>query len=234
MGYTLKNSKDLLTLSVKGDGPLGGILVTADSAGGVKGYVNNPSADVSLNANGKLDVAAAVGAGTLTVIKDMGLKEPYSGQVELVSGEIAVDVAYYYASSEQTPSIVSLGVLVDTDRTVKQAGGYFIQLMPGAADDITDELENSAVLSNLTKMLDAGMTPEDLARQTLGNLGYEVLEKLPCRFFCGCSKEKVSRVLATLPKKDLAALTDDGETEVLCHFCNTAHTFTNDELDGML
>jgi len=234
MGHTMKNEKDLLTLTIKGNGPIGGVLVTADSKGNVKGYVNNPDVDIPLNEIGKLDVKGAIGEGSITVVKDMGLKEPYSGQVELVSGEIAMDIAYYYAMSEQTPSIVSLGVLVDVDYTIKQAGGFFIQLMPGATDDIIDKLEQTANIANITALLDAGETPEDIAKQTLGELGLEILEKLPCNYFCGCSKEKVARSLSTLPKKDLQELAVDEKIEVMCHFCNTAHVFSNEELRGLL
>jgi len=233
MGYTMKSEKDLLTLTIKGDGLVGGLLVTADNMGNVKGYANNPQADLPIKDNGKLDVGGVVGAGSLTVVKYLGLKEPYSGQVELVNGEIAMDIAYYYATSEQVPSVVSLGVLVDKDYSVKQAGGFIIQLMPGAGDDIIDELEKTTNIPNITALLDEGKTPEDLAQLTLGTLGFEVLEKLPCRFFCGCSKEKVARALATLPEKDLQNLAGSGKMEVMCHFCNTAHTFTDDEMSGL-
>jgi molecular chaperone Hsp33 len=234
MGHTLKNDKDLLTVTVKGDGPLGGLLATADWQGNVKGYCHNPSADLPLNEYGKLDVGGAVGEGTLTIVKDMGLKEPYSGQVELVSGEIAMDIAYYYALSEQTPSIVSLGVLVDKDLTVRQAGGFFIQLMPGADEGIIDLLEKNAIIHNLTELLDGGITTEGLAEITLGELGFEVMERLPCRFHCGCDKKKVARVLTTLPQADLRELIDGDKTEVMCHFCNTAHVFGKTELEGLM
>jgi len=230
MGYTMKSEKDLLTLTIKGDGAVGGLLVTADSKGNVKGYANNPQADVPLKENGKLDVGGVVGGGSLTVVKDLGLKEPYSGQVELVNGEIAMDIAYYFATSEQVPSVVSLGVLVDVDYSVKRAGGFIIQLMPGATDELIDELEKTTNIPNITKLLDEGKTPEDLANITLGNMDFEVLEKLPCRFDCGCSKEKVLRALATLPKKDLQNLAQGGKMEVMCHFCNTAHIFDEHEI----
>lgn len=230
MGHTMKGEKDLLTITIKGDGPIGGLLVTADSRGNVKGYAYKPQVDIPTKENGKLDVGGAVGKGSITVVKDLGLKEPYSGQVELVSGEIAIDIANYYATSEQVPSIVALGVLVDTDYTVKQAGGFFIQLMPGAGDEIIDELEKTTNIPNITALLDAGMTPDDLALETLGTLGFKVLETLPCKFECNCSKERVARALATLPEKDLQNLAGDGKIEVKCHFCNTDHVFTDEEL----
>jgi molecular chaperone Hsp33 len=214
MGYTLKNDRDLLTLSIKGDGPIGGLLVTADNKGNVKGYPHNPTADLPLK-DGKLDVSGAVGNGTLTVVKDMGLKEPYSGKIELVSGEIAMDIAYYYATSEQTPGVVSLGVLIDTDHTVKQAGGFLIQLMPDAPDEIIDELERTTNIPNITALLDSGITPEALAQQTLGNLNLQIHEKLPCRYRCTCSKEKAAAILKSLSEND--------RTEVVCHFCNTVY-----------
>jgi len=232
MGHTMKSDKDLLTITIKGDGPVGGLLVTADSHGNVKGYAYNPQADAPLRIDGKLNVGGVVGNGSITVVKDLGLKEPYSGQAELVSGEIAIDIANYYATSEQVPSVVALGVLVDTDYTVKQAGGFFIQLMPGAGDDIIDELEKTTNIPNITALLDAGMTPDDLALETLGGLGFKVLDTLPCRFHCNCSKEKVARVLATLPQKDLQNLIGDGKIEVKCHFCNTAHMFSDEEIEG--
>lgn len=235
MGSMMKNDTDMLTLQVRGDGPLGGITVTADSHANVKGYVLNP--DVMLPPkNGKLDVGGAVGIGLLTVIKDMGLKEPYSGQTILVTSEIAEDLTYYFANSEQVPSSVGLGVLMDKDNTVKCAGGFIIQLMPFAENKTIDQLEdNLKNVTSVTKLLDAGYTPQRLLEELLGNLGLEITDTMPTKFYCNCSKKRVEQAVVSIGKKDIEEMIREGkDIEVKCHFCNTAYQYTIDELKEIL
>lgn len=236
MGVMMKGEKDLLTLQVRGDGPLGGITATADSQGRVKGYVNNPNVVIHANAKGKLDVAGAVGRGMLNVIKDMGLKEPYVGQVNLVSGEIAEDLTYYFASSEQVPSSVGLGVLMEKDNTVRQAGGFIIQLMPFTEEKIIETLEEKLNnVDSVTSMLDQGMKPEDILKELLGEFGLEITDKIPTKFFCNCDKERIEKALISIGAKDLTEMIRDGKPiEVNCHFCNTNYTFTVEELRELL
>lgn len=236
MGVMMKGEKDLLTLQVRGDGSLGGITVTADSQGRVKGYVNNPNVVIHANAKGKLDVAGAVGRGMLNVIKDMGLKEPYVGQVNLVSGEIAEDLTYYFASSEQVPSSVGLGVLMEKDNTVRQAGGFIIQLMPFTEEKIIETLEEKLnKVDSVTSMLDQGMKPEDILKELLGEFGLEITDKIPTKFFCNCDKERIEKALISIGAKDLTEMIRDGKPiEVNCHFCNTNYTFTVEELRELL
>lgn len=235
MGSMMKNESDMLTLQVRGDGPLGGITVTADSRGEVKGYVLNPSVMLPPK-NGKLDVGGAVGIGLLTVIKDMGLKEPYSGQTILVTSEIAEDLTYYFANSEQVPSSVGLGVLMDKDNTVKCAGGFLIQLMPFAADKVIDQLEeNLKNVTSVTALLDEGCSPEEILERLLGNLDLEITDTMPTRFFCNCSKERVEQAVVSIGKKDIAEMISEGkDIEVKCHFCNTAYSYTVEELKEIL
>ena len=235
MGAMMKGEKDLLTLQVKGNGPLGGITVTADSAANVKGYVNNPEVLIHANEKGKLDVGGAVGAGILNVIRDMGLKEPYVGQCELQTGEIGDDLTYYFATSEQVPSSVGVGVLMDKGNTVRQAGGFIIQLMPFTSDEVIDRLEAKlSEVKSVTTMLDGGMTPEQILEEILGDFGLEITDKIPAAFECDCSKERVSRAISTLSKKDLDSIINDGEAiEVKCQFCNKAYHFDVDELKEM-
>lgn len=235
MGSMMKNDTDMLTLQIRGDGPLGGITVTADSHANVKGYVLNP--DVMLPPkNGKLDVGGAVGIGLLTVIKDMGLKEPYSGQTILVTSEIAEDLTYYFANSEQVPSSVGLGVLMDKDNTVKCAGGFIIQLMPFAENKTIDQLEeNLKKVTSVTKLLDAGYTPQQLLEELLGGMGLEITDTMPARFYCNCSKERVEQAVVSIGKKDIEEMIKEGkDIEVKCHFCNTAYKYTIDELKEIL
>lgn len=235
MGSMMKNDTDMLTLQIRGDGPLGGITVTADSHANVKGYVLNP--DVMLPPkNGKLDVGGAVGIGLLTVIKDMGLKEPYSGQTILVTSEIAEDLTYYFANSEQVPSSVGLGVLMDKDNTVKCAGGFIIQLMPFAENKTIDQLEeNLKKVTSVTKLLDAGYTPQQLLQELLGGMGLEITDTMPARFYCNCSKERVEQAVVSIGKKDIEEMIKEGkDIEVKCHFCNTAYKYTIDELKEIL
>ena len=235
MGSMMKNDTDMLTLQVRGDGPIGGITVTADSKGDVKGYVENP--DVMLPPkNGKLDVGGAVGIGLLQVIKDMGLKEPYSGQTILVSSEIAEDLTYYFANSEQVPSSVGLGVLMEKDNTVKTAGGFIIQMMPFAEDATISQIEeNLKHVTSVTELLDKGYTPEQLLEELLGNVGLEITDTMPTRFYCNCSKERVEQAVASVGKKDIQEMINDGKPiEVKCHFCNTAYHYSVEELKNIL
>ena len=236
MGVMMKGDKDILTLQVKGDGLIQGITVTADSKGRVKGYVGNPEVIIPANAKGKLDVSGAVGNGFLQVIKDMGLKEPYVGQVALQTGEIAEDLTYYYATSEQTPSSVALGVLMNKDNTVRQAGGFIIQLMPGASEAVISALEKKiGEIHSITTLLDVGNTPETILQYILGDLGLEINEKLPAKFTCNCNKSRIERALISVGKKDIQEMIDDGKPiEVNCHFCNKNYTFDVDELKDIL
>lgn len=235
MGSMLKGEKDLLTLQIKGDGPVNGITVTADSRGNVKGYANVPDVILPANAVGKLDVAGALGQGILSVIKDMGLKEPYVGQTALQTGEIAEDLTYYFATSEQVPSCVGLGVLMEKDNTVKQAGGFIVQLMPFAEDAVIDKLEaNLAKIQSVTSILDAGNTPEQMLEMLLEGMNPEFTDTLPTQFYCNCDKERVEKALISIGKAELQSMIDDGEAvEVNCHFCNTKYTFSVEELKAL-
>ena len=236
MGVMMKGDKDVLTLQIKGEGPIGGLTVTADSHGNVKGYAEDPQVMLPANLAGKLDVGGAVGPGILYVIKDLGMKEPYVGQTELQTGEIAEDLTYYFAASEQVPSSVGLGVLMEKNNTVKQAGGFIIQLMPFTDEKVIEALEAKiAQVRPVTAMLDDGMTPEQILEELLGELGLEVNETLPAQFHCGCSKERVSKALVSVGAKELQSMIDDGkEIEVNCHFCNTNYSFSVDELKELL
>lgn len=235
MGSMMKNPADVLTLQVQCGGPIGGMTVTADSQGNVKGYVNQP--DVLLPPkNGKLDVGGALGPGFLNVIKDMGLKEPYSGQTILQTGEIAEDLTYYFATSEQVPSSVGLGVLMEKDNTVRCAGGFIVQVMPFIEDEVLNKLEeNIQKIQSVTSMLDNGHTPEEMLHQVLEGLDVEIVDTLPAQFYCNCSKERIEKAIISIGKKDIQSMIDDGETiEVKCHFCNTAYHYTVDELKELL
>lgn len=235
MGTMMKGEKDLLTIQVQCSGPAQGLTVTADSAGHVKGFPRVPNVELPLNEKGKLDVGGALGLGVMSIIKDMGLKEPYVGQIALQTGEIAEDLTYYFATSEQVPSAVGLGVLVDKDGSVKQAGGFIIQLMPFTQDEIIDRLEKKITeIASVTEMLEDGNTPEQILEIILGEFGLEITDTIETGFCCDCSKERVSRAIATLSKKDLDDIINDGETiEVKCQFCNKAYHFDVDELKGM-
>lgn len=236
MGSMMKGEDDLLTLKIQGDGPIGGLAVTADSRGNVKGYVFNPSVMLPPNAKGKLDVGGALGVGVLSVIKDIGLKEPYVGQTILVTGEIAEDLTYYYASSEQTPSSVGLGVLMNKDNTVRQAGGFIIQLLPGASEGVVSRLEEKlATVTSVTDLLEAGSTPEMILTHMLGEFGLEIMDRLPVQFECNCTKDRVEKALISVGKKEIQGMIDDRETiEVNCHFCGKHYHFTVEELQGLL
>ncbi|MDD3218217.1 MAG: Hsp33 family molecular chaperone HslO [Lachnospiraceae bacterium] len=236
MGSMMKGDADVLTLQIKCAGPIQGLTVTANSKADVKGYVNNPDVIIPANSHGKLDVGTAVGQGVLNVIKDLGLKEPYVGQCELQTSEIADDLTYYYAVSEQVPSSVGLGVLMEKDNTVKQAGGFIIQLMPDATEEVIAKLEkNISEITSVTTFLDMGCSPEEILENILGSLDFEVLDKVPARFHCNCEKDRVAKALICIGKEELQKLIDEGETiEMKCHFCNSAYYFTVDELKELL
>lgn len=236
MGSMMKGDKDIITLQIKGNGPIGGLTVTADSHGTVKGYAYQPEVLLHANEKGKLDVGGAIGEGILSVIKDMGLKEPYVGQTHLVSGEIAEDLTYYFATSEQVPSVVALGVLMNKDNTVRRAGGFIIQLMPFAEDWVIDLLEKKVgEISSITALLDKDMTPEMILEQILADMGLEILDTLPASFECNCTKKRVEKAIISIGQKDIQEMIDDNEPiEVNCHFCNKHYHFTVEELKEML
>lgn len=236
MGSMMKGERDVLTLKAEGSGPVGHYLVTADSHGNVKGYAANPDVILPANAAGKLDVAGSLGVGLLTVIKDLGLKEPYTGTCELITGEIADDITYYFATSEQTPSSVGLGVLMTKENTVNVAGGFIIQIMPDATEETISAVEEKITsITSVTGMLEKGMTPEDILQYILGDLELEILDKTEVAFVCDCSKEKVSKALAAINKEDLQGIIDDGEDiEIKCHFCNKTYGFRVEEMEKLL
>ena len=236
MGAMQKGDNDKLTLQIKCSGPIGGLTVTADAKANVKGFVENPDVMLPPSKAGKLDVGGALDMGVLSVIKDMGLKEPYFGQTHLVSGEIAEDLTYYFATSEQVNSSVALGVLMDKNNTVRQAGGFILQLMPFAEEAVIVQLEeNLKNLPSVTTMLERGETPESMLDIVLNGLEHEILDKIPTKFECDCSKEKVEKALISVGQKDIQEMIDDGKPiEVKCHFCNTAYTFNIPELKAIL
>ena len=236
MGIMMKGEKDLLTLQVKAGGPLNGMTVTADSKGNVKGYVGNPNVVIHANEKGKLDVAGAVGVGFMNVIKDMGLKEPYVGQTVLQTSEIAEDLTYYFASSEQIPTSVALGVLMNKENTVRQAGGFMIQMMPFASDEVITALEERLKdFTSVTSHLDRGETPEDMMAELFEGMDMTIEDKIPTEFYCNCSKERVSRAVISVGKKELADMIEEGKPiEVNCHFCNSHYNFSVEELEEML
>ena len=236
MGSMMKGDRDVLTIKAERSGPVGHYLVTADSKGNVKGYAANPNVILPANAAGKLDVGGSLGVGLLTVIKDLGLKEPYTGTCELVSGEIAEDLTYYFASSEQTPSSVGLGVLMTKDNTVNVAGGFIIQLMPDATEETISIVEEKiSTIKSVTSMLENGLDPEGIINLILGGLDPEILDKMPVRFYCNCSKERVSKALIAIGRKELDNIIEENEPiEVKCHFCNKAYNFTVDELKKLV
>ena len=236
MGVMMKGEKDILTLQVKAGGPLNGITVTADSHGNVKGYVGNPNVILHANEKGKLDVAGAVGVGFMNVIKDMGLKEPYVGQTVLQTSEIAEDLTYYFATSEQVPSSVGLGVLMEKDDTVRQAGGFIIQLMPFTEESVISKLEeNLKKVTSVTALLEEGHTPESLLEVLLEGFDIEINEKIPTQFYCNCCKERVEKALISVGKKEIQDMIREGkEIELNCHFCNKNYIFTVEELKDIL
>ncbi len=236
MGGMMKGDADVLTLQIKGDGPAKGLTVTADSKGHVKGYAEEAQVILPANSRGKLDVGGAVGAGSLRVIRDLGLKEPYVGQTDLQTGEIAEDLTYYFAVSEQVPSSVGLGVLMEKDNTVKRAGGFIIQLMPFAREEVIDKLEeNLGKVSSVTALLDQGLSPEEILGVLLEGMELQITDTMPVSFQCNCSKDRVARALISIGKKEMEAIVADGEPiEVKCHFCNTAYSFSLEELREIL
>lgn len=236
MGSMMKNDSDMLTIQIKGDGPIGGLTVTADSKGNVKGYVEHPEVMLPPNAQGKLDVAGALGIGLISVIKDMGLKEPYVGQTILQTSEIAEDLTYYFATSEQVPSSVGLGVLMEHDNTLKQAGGFIVQLMPFVEEEVVDRLEaNIKKISSVTSMLDRGMTPEEILGEVLDGFDVEVKDTMPAQFYCNCTKERVEKAIISIGKKDIQEMIEDGKPiEVNCHFCGKSYEFSVEELKTLI
>ncbi|MDW2798929.1 Hsp33 family molecular chaperone HslO [Clostridium boliviensis] len=235
MGIMMKGEEDLLTIKIQGSGPIEGLTVTADSKGNVKGYAYNPGVMLPPNEFGKLDVGGAVGEGVLSVIQDIGLKEPYVGQTILVGGEIAEDLTYYYANSEQTPSSVALGVLMNKDNTVKQAGGFIIQLLPGASEEMIDLLEKRlGEIHSVTSLLEEGKTPEMILTHILGGLGLEIMEQTPVKFTCNCDKTRVEKALISIGRTELEDMIEEGKSiEVNCHFCNKNYEFKVEDLKDL-
>lgn len=236
MGTMMKGEKDLLTLQIKCGGAAKGMTVTADSQGNVKGYPQVSDVMLPPNAKGKLDVGGALGLGILSVIKDMGMKEPYVGQVALQTSEIAEDLTYYFATSEQVPSAVGLGVLMNRDNTVKQAGGFIIQLMPYTEETVIGALEKKvAEVTSVTDLLEQGIMPETLLEKMLGEFGVEITDKIPVKYACNCSKERVTRAIASIGKMDIQEMIDDNEPiEVNCQFCDKHYVFMPEELKELL
>nr|WP_300680877.1 Hsp33 family molecular chaperone HslO [uncultured Acetatifactor sp.] len=235
MGSMMKNPEDVLTLQIKCDGPIGGLTVTADAMGHVKGYVNHPEVMLPPK-NGKLDVGGALGQGILNVIKDMGLKEPYSGQTILQTGEIAEDLTYYFAASEQVPSSVGLGVLMNRDNTVRCAGGFIIQVMPFVEERVLRQLEeNIGAMRSVTDMLDGGHSPEEMLSGVLSGMEVEITDTMPAGFACSCSERRIEKALISIGKSEIEDMIRDGKPiEVKCHFCNTAYTFSVEKLGQIL
>lgn len=235
MGSMMKNPEDVLTLQIKCDGPIGGLTVTADAMGHVKGYVNHPEVMLPPK-NGKLDVGGALGQGILNVIKDMGLKEPYSGQTILQTGEIAEDLTYYFAASEQVPSSVGLGVLMNRENTVRCAGGFIIQVMPFVEERVLRQLEeNIGAMRSVTDMLDGGHSPEEMLSGVLSGMEVEITDTMPAGFACSCSERRIEKALISIGKSEIEDMIRDGKPiEVKCHFCNTAYTFSVEKLGQIL
>ena len=235
MGGELKEDNAKLTLQMSGDGPLGRVIVSANSKGEVKGYAENPQIDMPLNEKGKLDVGGAIGKGTLSVIKDLGLKEPYIGQVAIQTGEVGDDLAYYFMQSEQVPSVVALGVLVDRDFSVKCAGGFIIQVMPECNDESLTMLENSiAGIMSVTEMLSQGMDGVDMIKYAMLGFDTEILEESEVGYVCDCSRERMERAIVSLGKAEIdAIIKEQGQAEIVCSFCNKPYVFNTEELEAM-
>lgn len=236
MGAMMKGDDDIITIQIKGDGPIGGLTVTADAKANVKGYVNNPEVMLPLNSAGQLDVEKALGIGVLSVIKDIGLKEPYVGDTILVTSDVTQDITYYFATSEQVPTSVGLSVIMSKDNTVKSAGGFIIQLLPDASEEIISALEKKIKeVKNVTTMLEHGYTPEQMLEELLGEFGLDILDKIPTQFYCNCSKERMSSALISIGRKELSSLIEEGRTiEVNCHFCGSHYNFDVEELKDLL
>ncbi len=236
MGSMCKNDSDVLTLQIQCSGPIKGLTVTANAHAQVKGYVNNPNVDLPLSNKGKLNVGKALDLGVLSVIKDIGLKEPYVGQTNLVTGEIAEDLTYYFATSEQIPTSVALGVLVDRDLSVRHAGGFIIQLMPYATEELISDLENRLKdFSSITSLMEQGMTPEDMMHKLFDGYDMELTDSVTPEYHCDCSRERSYKAIASISRKDIEEMIADNEPiEVGCHFCNKKYTFSVDDLKNML
>ena len=236
MGDTLKNEKDKVSFQISGDGQIKSLIAVSNSHGEVKGYISNPHADLPLNSEGKLDVGGAIGNGTLTVIKDLGMKEPYLGQTELVSGEIAEDLAHYFLTSDQQPSAVALGVLVDRDYTVKAAGGYIIQVLPDAKEEVIEKIEiNIATSESVSSLIEKGYTPEDVLNYICLGLNMKILEKKDLKLVCDCSEDRMEKALISIGEKDLEEIIEeDGKAEICCQFCNTEYLFDKAMLTEIL
>lgn len=236
MGSMLKGDKDLLTLQVRGEGPLQGIVVTSDSKAQVKGYVFNPSVEIPDIIPGKLNVSGAIGAGHLSVIKDIGMREPYAGKIELVTGEIAEDLTYYFAQSEQTPSAIGLGVLVETDTSIRRAGGFIIQLLPDATDEMIDKLEKKlATIPYVSDLLDMGQTPEGILEMILGDFDLKIMDTVPTTFYCNCTRERVEKALISIGKEELEKIIrEDKKANLHCHFCSKEYDFNEEQLMALL
>lgn len=236
MGAVMKGKDDTLTVRLNGNGPSGPVIAVSDSEGNVRGYVSNPIVEIPLNEKGKLDVKGAVGTeGTLTVMMDLGLKEPYIGQIPLVSGEIAEDITAYYAQSQQTPTVCALGVLVNPELNIRAAGGFMIQLLPSAGEDTIELVEESIKdIPPVTNMITSGMTPEDICRSVLKKFNLELLDEFSPEYKCNCSKDRFERGLETLSKEDLTEMAEDKITEVSCHFCNKKYRFSSEEIRSLI
>ena len=236
MGSMLKGDKDILTLQVRGEGPLQGIVVTSDSKAQVKGYVFNPSVEIPDLIPGKLNVSGAIGAGHLSVIKDIGMREPYAGKIELVTGEIAEDLTYYFAQSEQTPSAIGLGVLVETDTSIRRAGGFIIQLLPDATDEMIDKLEKKlATIPYVSDLLDMGQTPEGILEMILGDFDLKIMGTIPTAFYCNCTRERVEKALISIGKEELEKIIrEDKKANLHCHFCSKEYDFNEEQLVALL
>ena len=237
MGNALKGQGASLTLQIKGGGPLGTVLAVSDNEGNVRGYVTNPQVELPLRADGKLDVGGAVGhEGTLTVIKDLHMKEPYVGTIDLLGGEVAEDIAGYFVESEQIPTACGLGVLVDRDQSVKSAGGYLIQLMPGATEDTIVKVEGSIMAAGpVSALLEQDPDPEHLLRAVMSDFDLKILETQPVSYKCYCSRERVERALISLGRKELEEmLREQGGCQLSCQFCDTVYDFSKEDLEGLL
>lgn len=237
MGSMLKSADDSLTIQLNGGGPIGKVVAVGDGNAKVKGYVGNPLVDLPLNEKGKLDVGGAIGRdGMLGIIRDLGLKEPYVGQVPLVNGEVAEDLTQYYATSEQLPTAVALGVLVDVDYTIKAAGGFILQVLPGAYDEDIDNVEKTIQsISSVTEMLSNGKKPEDIVEQLLSDYEIEYFDNVPTKYECDCSRDRTDRALISLGKDELTKIIEeDGKAEITCHFCDNVYKYTKEELETLL